>query len=743
MTLRDGRVAPSEDLGRGSRLAIGVALFVLAFCVRALPWRDVWLVDRVLPTGNDAFYHLRRIAYALFGAEAPLSPDRFLHFPEGAHPIWSPAFDATLAALLRPFVPPLEHGGLLAMERLAVWIPPLIGAGTVVALYGIALRHFGLRVAVGASALVALLSGHFWYSQVGYLDHHVAVAALACVSLGAGLRWLEHAAAGERAPRRWAALALGVVGAAGLALWPGMLLHVGLVELGLWAWLIQRPPASDTTALYVERAAGYALAALLLVPAAWTSDWPQWGAYSPVVLSRFQTGLYGAATLITLACAALFVRPAFHTAGARGLGFGAISMGTVAIVVWVVPGAGAGLENAWTWLAKREAFQAMVSESQPLLAGPGAWIVATVRLSGWLFLLPLAALFCWQRAWERGDERAALAVFWAVALLLVTLAQKRFFNSASIGLALVSALWLRDVWPPANARARRVAAVLGVAALVAPTLQPYLRPLRNELRALQDEPLIVGANFGANVAANETAGWLRVGTPDPGGWLDASITPLYGVIAPWQLGHWIQYTGRRPTVVDNFGDDLGPDAFAFVDAYFLEPEASGAAAALARGVRYVVSQGTGEYLSRRPGPESLHAALAGPGRAQLAHHRLLFESHGLRLHDALEAPFYRVFELVRGASIEGMAPPGAEIEATLGHVTNRRQHWSYRRRTRAAADGRYRLRVSYASEAIAGALPRDPAYQLRCGDETREVVVAEAAVREGRRVAAPALCREG
>ncbi len=143
------------------RIAIGVALFALAFAVRALPWRDVLLTDRVLPTGNDAFYHLRRMAYALFGGPAPLSPDPYLHYPEGGRPIWSPAFDALGAALLRPFVPPLEQGGLLAMERLAVWLPPLLGAATVALLFALAARHFGVWVGGVAAAILALLSAHF------------------------------------------------------------------------------------------------------------------------------------------------------------------------------------------------------------------------------------------------------------------------------------------------------------------------------------------------------------------------------------------------------------------------------------------------------------------------------------------------------------------------------------------------------------------------------------------------------
>ena len=55
--------------GSASR-PISSCLFLLALGVRSLPWPRVFGADRVVPHGNDAYYHLRRIFY---GAE---------HFPD-------------------------------------------------------------------------------------------------------------------------------------------------------------------------------------------------------------------------------------------------------------------------------------------------------------------------------------------------------------------------------------------------------------------------------------------------------------------------------------------------------------------------------------------------------------------------------------------------------------------------------------------------------------------------------------
>jgi len=50
------------------RLAAPVSLFLLAFAIRCLPWRTVFGVpgtERPIFFGNDAYYHMRRIAWSL------------------------------------------------------------------------------------------------------------------------------------------------------------------------------------------------------------------------------------------------------------------------------------------------------------------------------------------------------------------------------------------------------------------------------------------------------------------------------------------------------------------------------------------------------------------------------------------------------------------------------------------------------------------------------------------------------
>jgi asparagine N-glycosylation enzyme membrane subunit Stt3 len=169
---------------RPRRLLAPVGLFLLALAVRALPWPGILTPDRVYFFGTDAYYHMRRVLYSLVHFPAVLEFDHYVNFPHGAMPIWPPLFDTTLALLLLPFHDP-EH--LLTIERIAVWVPPLLGAATVLALYFIAERLFGFATALFASLILAVLSAHFWYSQIGFVDHHAAVALVSTLLLGSAL----------------------------------------------------------------------------------------------------------------------------------------------------------------------------------------------------------------------------------------------------------------------------------------------------------------------------------------------------------------------------------------------------------------------------------------------------------------------------------------------------------------------------------------------------------------------------
>lgn len=759
----------AEARGRRRHLAAPLLLFLFAVLVRALPFHSVFLPTGVLFFGSDAYYHMRRILYSLARFPAVLDFDPYINFPEGARPIWTPFFDWGIAALMVPLRGNLTIGQL---EAIAVWIPPLLGGGTVVALYCLARRHFGSAVALLAGAVLTVLSGHFWYSQLGFVDHHAAVALVTTLLLAAGMAFFDRLFRQPTGvgPGLESSLAMGLALASALLVWPGTLLHVGLVEAALLACLLSRSKRSDAVSLAGRMAVVHAMATCLLAPFTVGNTWAHWSSFSPVVLSNFQPWYFGAATGFSLACAWLWNRQ--HWTGESRLRrcVSAITIGVsialLSLLLW--PSLLTGLGEAWEWFAKEDAFQALVDESAPLfrLYDEFSIRIALARLSGFVFLAPLALVIA-AGAVARGHNRAPAAFFlwWTLGVSTATVFQKRFFNSSSVPLALLFALsicWVYRTLPQHQVstpwRRRLVKGLLASATLglLIPTLMPYTPHLWNLYQATGGNHPPLRADLMQKFATVHLASWIRSNTKTTSGWLDASSRPEYGILASWGIGHILEYTGRRPTVSDNFGDDIGADNFQLAQRYYLTDE-RGASEILDRlGVRYVVAQYGSAFLSEEPGEGSMFAALyrfdgsefkttragADVWRPALRRHRLVYEWMP-RAATVNGQSFYKLFEHVPGARIVGRAAPGAEIRLRLPVETIQKRQFLYAARTEAAHDGRYSLRVPYANSAGAGVVRPAEQYELRCEGERGFVNVSEEAVSRGADVPGPDLCLGG
>jgi dolichyl-diphosphooligosaccharide--protein glycosyltransferase len=710
----------------------------------------------VLPYGSDALYHLRRILYSCTRFPASLDFDRYLQHPLGARPIWTPTFDWVLALLLRPLGSVEDPS---ALERAAMWVPPVLGAATVVALYSVARRHFGVGAAWIAAGTLCVLSGHFWYSQVGFLDHHAAVALSSTLLLGAGMTFARDVGAPERGPGPGRELRLGLAMALCLLVWPGSLLHVALAQGACALEVVCCRDRRGAARSARELALAHAVAVLAVLPLAVRSHWPQWGAFSPVVLGGFQPWWLLSGALLCAGAARLWrSERAGRTRARRAASAGLLAVALLASSAALLPGLLEGLGDAWRWLARREAFQARVGESQPLLSGEEGFTlsVAIARLSLFALAFPLVWVVALRAARGRSSAPLRLLLLWSLGLFAATLLQRRFFNSFSVAMALVLGWTGVGVWrslpfrrASAGLRAAGGAlmAVLWVG-LLAPSLAPYAVHLRNEWRARRGEPVEVSPRRLAGRVLLETAHWMRLHTPSTAGWLDPTLVPEYGVIAPWDLGHALQYAARRPAVVDNFGDDLGPEGFELAARYFRGGEPEALEIAASRRVRYAIAAARAGFGAPLPGPASMQRALydrdgsAGDpgGPPPLVGHRLVYESRPGEGSGRQRASLYKVFEIVPGARIRGRAAPGARVELALPVRTNRLRSFVYRASARADAGGRYVFRVPYANRGGPPAVTVAPAYRLLCGDDVADVAVAEPEVRAGGEVTGPDLC---
>ncbi len=735
-----------------ARVLTPLGLFALALAVRLLPWPTVIEPGRVVYFGMDAWYHMRRVQIALASlptsAGWPPAFDPYLNFPHGGMPIWPPLFDAGVAWFVWPFG---AVGGWLAAERAAAILPPILGALCVVVVYRLGLRLFDRTIAVVAATGLCFLSAHFWYSQIGFVDHHVAVALAATSLLAWAANFVDRLTDGGDA--RGSAVATGLLCGVCLSIWPGTVLHVGVVVLGVGVAWLARPgaAASRSGARMLALSAGVAL--LVVAPLGWFAGWDGARAFSPTVLSRFQPWMF--AVLIALAAICMLASRGGwfgETPGRRATVALATGLALVGASLVAIPELTNGVEEAWRWFTRDEVFQGLVRESKPLFASETGIDPhnAELRLSRLLYLLPVAlAALAWRSRDFEHAPAIRLLVAWTLTLGMATLLQRRFFNSLSPVFALVMA-WavvtsVRRIpawWvgaSPATLRTVQAGVIVLALGLYAPTLAAYAVPAKNFVHWLRGETMVVPKPEISRRVLLDTALWLNENTPPTSGPLDPTSQPAYGVMAPWGYGHLLKYAARRPTVVGNFGDDVGGDNLRRSNAYFASREADASQILDDLRARYVLVRSLGDVPPDHLRGQAMRKRLSQDDSPGLARHRLVYESPLDTIWAGIGRSEFRVFEHVAGARLVGEAAPGAVVVARLGYTSNRGRRGRFESRATAGPDGRYEIRVPYANRGAPPGVQADPSYAVSAGGRVVPVPVLERDVRSGARVDVPSL----
>ena len=176
---------------RGVRAAAtALGLFALAFALRILNVGYVLGAAGVrFPSGRDELYHVRKIVYQVLRFPELLDFDPYVSFPFGAKPVWPPFLDWGIAAGVRALG---VAGDALAVERMIIWLPPLLGALSVALLVEFGRRRFSLLAGGVAGLLLAVLPTHHVHSQLGQVDHQVVLGLFTVLLLGGPWRGTRH-----------------------------------------------------------------------------------------------------------------------------------------------------------------------------------------------------------------------------------------------------------------------------------------------------------------------------------------------------------------------------------------------------------------------------------------------------------------------------------------------------------------------------------------------------------------------
>lgn len=730
----------------------------LAFLLRVVPsWSRAWAGGRFHFDQADGYYHLRRVFLLLAQGPAGATVDRYMAFPDGAECPWPPLYDGLAAAIA--WFAGLGDPAPQAVEGAVAFLPPLFGAFTVVPVYLFCRRLAGIAAGRVAAAFLVAAPFHFAYSTIGSGDHHAADVFWFSSVLVLLLSAIESEAGGARDRR---AAVAGLAFGSSILVWQGSVLYavplVGAATLLLFTGPGAESPARPT-AIFLGTAAAVAAAGR----AAWggatapsTFDFGAFSWFQPAFL------LGGLAWILTADRARATL---LRLEGRRRW---VILLPIAALAGCLAPAFTGNLAAATDFILVRDPWLAAIAEFKPPFTreaflppdSPGALKAALGLAATLLPMVGAPLLFAARRRRGLPCGGAALLACCSLSLGALALLQARWENVHSVNVAVAAGLafaWIRGEKAGGKDRGRTAIALA--------TLLPFAVP-----SALAVRDGLPGSRPSTAAAFDATMSWVRANTPRTSGLAGGEPSPEYSVLAPWDLGHLVQYRAERPTVANNFGWFLpGGGLRDEMAAYFARDLEDVVEICRRRRVGFLIARDMTPFIEAFAGvagidfgrefmvdlemPDGSLVRAPGPAYRDLPFTRLYARDgasrddlHGLShfrlVHEALqdspgfagEAERVKVFAFVEGAAVVGRASPGERVTLSCRLETDAGRTFEYSEFATADAGGRFAMRFPYSSEAVQGGtrLAGNPVLSTRAGG--REVVIPESAVVSGAEV---------
>jgi oligosaccharyl transferase (archaeosortase A-associated) len=465
-----------------------VLIAAAAFAIRLYPaWNGVFGGPTTNFLETDAWYHLRLIENQVRNFPWRVSADPYAA-PDGQFVPIAPLYDTLTSTAVV-----LLHGrdaDAPAIARVAAFVPPILGTLTIVALWAVARRVFGIRAAFLSAVMLTVFPGHFMdRTMLGFVDHHalealLAVATLLAIVAAIGAEPASDAPIGQAQRRIWrrdvaAGLALGAY----LLGWGSGAFLVAIIA----GWLMLLVPLATTTPSIIAAARVSAITSIVALVFVLLFQNPAMHRFGSQVIGL--VGLAAVAAILGGVAARGGTARDDSSGGAPRLVMGA------ALVLAFAGGLGA------TWFVQPALVSQLLTdvgrlapdpsrmgvlEARPLFTYPGElnwkqpWqFFRTGFYIGVAALIPLAIRIVRER-------RSADALVWVftAATIAATIGQNRFGYYMVPACALVGG-WLADrllalgdasgVRPTTARRSlQQSLAVAAVAAMIAPSLVPNL-----------------------------------------------------------------------------------------------------------------------------------------------------------------------------------------------------------------------------------------------------------------------------
>jgi dolichyl-diphosphooligosaccharide--protein glycosyltransferase len=606
-----------DRLARPAGYAVGAAVMIaLAVWARLATWSWIFGTGRTELLPSDSHYYVR-LARLHLHAHGLVPFDPFVGFPKGSENYW-PHLHTLLVATAAAVAPDPETG--------AAFVGPVATFVWLVLIAWAAYRALGGPRALVGLFLLALTPIAVEAGKIGNADHNVHEPMIAALVVMLAIS----------TARGSTAAAVGAGLTAGLArlfttsgfVFPGAL----ALSLGA-AFVATDPRAGDARAALVRRTAiagtvcvaVLALALVLLGHPA-RLDYEALTLFHPL----FAAALFG---WVVALCALLQGRRDLAAAGA------VCGLALAPLVPQLLVAAG--------HLARRDPLLAVVAESQPLLTRP---IYALLLFGPALIALPFAFVGAARPVLSRNAPELAVPVLSGAVFFLAAAAQSRFgplLIGAMAALVPVGLALALGSLGRVAARRSYVLAAVGFAVLGVMLVPPAPPP---------DPP--------PAALIRPTLLWMRdnlpPAAPDPWDW---RAKPTYGVLAPFDYGHYVTLYAERPVLASPFSQtDAHVEANRVASEILSDTDEERAYQRVrSLGLRYILAAPSDLFTAGPLPKEALLQKLLR--REPFGRFEPLYVSTEKRRDGGRYAT---VFEVVEGAVLTGSAPAGSVVQADFG-----------------------------------------------------------------------------
>ncbi len=488
--------------------AIWLVVSALAVLSCSINLSSAKLDGEYIPTGNDSFYHARRILDTAQDPAAFYQFDTRIHAPEGSLLVWPWGYDYAMARIVRVGT----QAGLSADPMgVLMWIPVAAVLISLALLIVIARR---LKLSSWATALAGLCMALAPTTQllhgVGAIDHHFAEFIFILAALASGLAWLDD----PKSTR--ASLAVAITLGCAPAIHNGLfVVQVPLLAtLFLW-WMQHRSIPAKNAAIF---AAALVLSTIaILLPSL------------PFRLGRFEFYTLSWFHLYIAACTAAVVMALSRLKFTRGVLIGLMAAGLAALVPII-----SEVMLATSFIGNSIEYLSAIGEMQsPLrLAQLFGTSVLGNYYSYLIWIAPLTVVLCAIKCWR--DRNSPRLLFWLTSLLGLGLLsmQIRLHYFGGFALYLPWLVLLQEFVDsqPLQYKKSFLLASLGLLLL-------YVPPLRHQLIA----PMPKGNDLSFENIQPIFAALRKTCEKDPG-----------IVLADNDAGHFIRYYTGCSVIANNF-----------------------------------------------------------------------------------------------------------------------------------------------------------------------------------------------